>query len=891
MGEVYRARDLNLKRDVALKTLLPDVAADPEGVARFTREARILASLNHSNIALIHGIEESHGVRVIAMELIEGPTLTERIARGPLASGDALGIARQIADALEAAHDRGIVHRDLKPSNIKLRQDGTVKLLDFGIAKIVDPPAASTAANDDAEASTATAPVGTRPGVVLGTAAYMSPEHLRGLTLDKRSDLWAFGCVLYEMLTGYPAFSGQTLSEVREAILTREPDWNRLPAAMPASTLRLLRRCLEKDRRRRLADASDARLEIDDAASERPTAHGGPGFPRRGWTVPIALALAAGAFLAAPATWLLMRKGEAPAPISRFIIVPPPAQSLDVHDNDRNLAVSPDGLHLVYRSGGSSNGGPLMLRPIDSLDAQPLAGVTNARGAFFSFDGRSVAFFDRTQIRRMPLTGEPATTICTFPEFFPRGGSWADDDTIIFATSDEATGLWRVPAAGGTPEQITTPDAAADEKDHLFPSTLPGGRGVLFTVTNLGANIATSIAVLDFRTGQRRTVIPGGSQPEYIAAPSGSGLAGFLVYAAAGALRAVRFDLSGLRVIGDSITVVPRLQIASTGGAANYAVARNGTLVYLTGEQAPARSLVWVNREGREERINAPPLTYAVPRLSPDGKRLVVEMRALEQDLWLWDFSSQKLSQLTFGPARDQSPVWTPDGRRIFFASERDAAFNVFVQNADGTGPAERVTGGATSEYPTAITADASALICDRLVRGRVGIAHLTISRGIRGGPIDPVSLIDTPFEEIQAQLSPGGRYLAYQSNESGRSQVYVQPFPNVGAGRWQVTREGGSNPMWAKNGTELFYLDGSTTMTAVPVQMAGPTFAAGNAQTLFDARMYTADGTRAYDVSPDGRFILIKDGATADSKQAPAGIIVVLNWLEELEARLRPGR
>jgi serine/threonine-protein kinase len=895
MGEVYRARDTNLKRDVAIKALLPDVATDPDRLARFIREARILASLNHPNIALIHGIEDSNGLRVFVMELIDGPTLSERIAQGAVPVGDALAIARQIAEALEAAHDKGVIHRDLKPANIKVRPDGTVKVLDFGIAKIVDPPAASTAAALRADSPTGTGPVVTQSGIVFGTAAYMSPEQARGLMLDKRTDIWAFGCVLYEMLTARPPFSGQTLSDVRDAILNREPDWTRLPEATPVPVARLLRRCLEKDRRRRLADAADARLEIDDALTRPLDAKGiAAANASRGrlLATPILLALAAGGFLAAAGTWAMLRAGSlAPAPISRFTIVPPPAQSLDVQDNDRNLALSPDGRHLVYRSGGSSSGGPLMLRALDRLDAQPLAGVTNARGPFFSFDGRSVAFFDRSAIRRMPLTGEPATTICTFAEFFPRGGSWGDDGTIVFATSDETTGLWRVSAAGGTPAPLTTPDPAHQEKDHLFPSMLPGGRGVLFTIEGLGQHAPLQVAVLDLRDGHRHTLIPGGSQAEYIAPPPGSGDYGYLTYAAAGALRAVRFDLSRLQIIGESTALVDHLQMAVTG-AANYAVARNGTLVYLPGEQAPARSLVWVNREGREEHINAPPLTYAVPRLSPDGKRLVVEMRAQDHDLWLWDFAQQKLSPLTFGPWMDQSPVWTLNGRQIVFASNRAGAFNVYVQNADGTGPAQRLSVGPSSEYPTTITADGLRVICNQLVNSQVGIVRLALASRAPGEPSRPESLINTPFEEVGAQISPNGRYLAYQSNESGRFQVYVRPFPNVSAGHWQVTREGGSNPMWARNGAELFYLDGSTAMTAVPVQTEGETFEAGNPKTLFDARMYTADGTRAYDASPDGsRFILIKDSATADSKMAPAGIFVVLNWLEDLRAGLPNAR
>ena len=881
MGEVYRARDTSLKRDVAIKTLLPALATNPDRVARFTREARVLASLNHPNIALIHGIDDAGGVPLFVMELVDGPTLSERIAKGAMPLGEALAVATQVAEALQAAHERGIIHRDLKPSNIKVRPDGTVKILDFGIAKTIEPAPADTEATVRANAETVTGTPVTEVGAILGTSAYMSPEQVRGLPLDKRTDLWALGCVVYEMLTGRPAFSGTYLLDVREAVLNSEPHWTRLPDSVPAPVLRLLRRCLEKEPRKRLADAGDARLEIDEA--RLPSA-----AVEQKWTRPtpsrsfaslvIALAVIAVSLAGAVVMWS-RRRVEPQAPSTRFVIVPPAAQSLDAQDNDRNLAISPDGRHLVYRSGGSNNGSSLLWRPLDRLDAQPLSGVTNARGPFFSADARFVAFFDRTEIRRIPLTGESATTICSF-EGFPRGGSWGDDGTIVFATADEASGLWRVPASGGTPTLLTTPDPARDERDHLFPSMLPGGRGVLFTISGTGSP-AHQIAVLDLRTGARRVLITG-SQPEYVA-PAGREETGHLLYADQGALRVVPFDLATLQIRGASTALVNHLQMAVTG-AANYAAGGQGALAYLTGEQAPPRSLVWVGRDGREERINAPLRTYAVPRLSPDGKRLAVEIRAEQHDLWIWDFGLEKLSPLTFGAAIDQSPVWTADGRRVLFASNRAGAFNVYAQNADGTGSAERITADASATYPTAVSRDGLRVLLNQLMNSQVAIAQLALSSR---GPVSshPQILINTPYEEVNAQLSPNGRFVAYQSNESGRFQVYVRPYPDVSSARWQVTTEGGSNPMWGADGAELFYLDGATAMTAVPVQTAGHMFTSGNPKALFDARIYTADGTRAYDLAPDGtRLLLIKDGGTADSKLTPAGIFVVLNWLADLE-------
>lgn len=878
MGEVYRARDTNLKRDVAIKTLLPARATDPEGVARFTREARILASLNHPNIALIHGIEKAAGVPLFIMELVDGPTLAERIQQGALPIDETLALARQIVDALRAAHEQGIVHRDLKPSNIKIRTDGTVKVLDFGIAKVVAPPGVG------ADAVTATGTAVTETGAVLGTAAYMSPEQARGLPIDKRTDLWAFGCVLYEMLTRHPAFLGATPLEVREAVLRTDPDWARLPASLPEPIVRLLRRCVEKDPGRRLADAADAGLEIDDARLPPLPASSTTTIPTRSRSylaLGVALALVVVTAVGVVGTWAILRESvDVPAPATRFVLLPPAAQSLDAQDNDRNLALSPDGRHLVYRSGGSNHGSSLLWRPLDSLDAQPLSGVTNARGPFFSADGRFVAFFDRTELRRIPLTGESATTICSIADMgFPRGGSWGDDGTIVFATADEATGLWRVPASGGTPTVLTTPDPERHERDHLFPAMLPGGRGVLFAITGTGSQ-SSQVAVLDFRTGTRHVLVPG-SQPEYVP-PAGAEQTGHLLYADQGALRVVPFDLATLQIRGTSTAVVNHLLMAVTG-AANYAVGGHSALAYLTGEQSPPRALVWVGRDGREERINAPLRTYAVPRLSPDGRRLAVEIRAEQNDLWIWDFDLQKLSPLTFGAANDQSAVWTVDGRGVFFASNRAGVYNVYRQNADGTGSAERLTSDAAAAYPTAISPDGSRLLLNQLMNNQVAIAQLALDG--RSGASRPEILINTPYEEVNAQLSPNGRYIAYQSNESRRSQVYVRPYPDVNRGHWQVTTDGGTNPMWRADGQELFYLDGSTAMTSVAVETTGSTFTSGIPKTLFDARIYSADGTRAYGVAPDGsRLLLIKDSGTADTTLSPAGVFVVLNWLRDLK-------
>jgi serine/threonine protein kinase/Tol biopolymer transport system component len=879
MGEVYRARDTKLGRDVAIKVLPDALAHDPERLARFEREAKTLAALNHPNIAHIHGFEDSTAVPALVMELVEGPTLADRIATGARPIDETLKVAAHIADALAAAHEKGIVHRDLKPANVKITPDGVVKVLDFGLAK-----AAGGESTPDLSQSPTLAGV-TRDGIILGTAPYMSPEQAKGRPVDKRTDLWAFGAVLYELLTGRRAFTGEGVSDTLAHVLMTEPDWTALPANTPASIRRLLRRCLEKDRKRRLADAADARLEIDDALASPTVETAAPAdMPsRRVAPVPIAFALASGALIAALAMWAVTR----PAPRalvspSRFAIVPPPGQSLAISSFFRDLALSPDGRYLVYRAGGTVTGGPLMVRAMDALDAQPLAGITTARNPFFSPDSRWIGFFDNDELKKVSVTGGPAITISRLVGPGPRGASWGDDNTIVFATNDPKTGLLRVSADGGEPTVLTTPDASQHEGDHLFPSVLPGGRGVLFTIT-AGQAENTQLAVLDLKTGQRKTLLRGGSAAEYVET-------GHLIYAAAGTLRAVRFDLARLEVLSDPVPAVEYVIVASTG-AANYAVSRSGTLVYAPGD-ARARSLVWVDRQGHETPIKAPPRAYAIPRLSPDGTRIALDIRDQENDIWIWDLARETLTRLTSDPGLDAEPVWTPDGRRLLFSSTRMGVANLYGQAADGTGTADRLT--SSTIQPTSVTPDGTRVVGSATppkTQWHVVLSPLASSASRAGhgpspGPglsrVEP--LIQTPFIERNAEVSPDGHFLAYESNESGRNEIYVRPFPEVERGRWQVSTGGGTQAAWARNGRELFYLDGSNRLTAVPVQTTGATFSAGNPIRLFDRAYTTPVGFRTYDVSPDGqRFLMIKE----DQNATTPGMVVVEHWSEELKARV----
>jgi serine/threonine-protein kinase len=491
MGEVYRARDGRLNRDVAIKVLRPGVVDAADRLARFEREAQLLAALNHPNIAQVHGLEEAEGHPALVMELVEGPTLADRIGAGALPLDEALPIARQIVEALEAAHAAGIIHRDLKPANVKVREDGTVKVLDFGLAKAFDRDGAS---GPGARTSPTISMHATAAGIILGTAAYMSPEQARGRAVDKRADIWAFGAVLYEMLTGRRAFDADDTSDTLALVLTKDPDWTALPASTPASIRRLVRRCLERDPKRRVPDIGVARLEIDEAMAapaDDPVVVPREQTGNSGAVWRWMLAFGAGAALAAVAAgaaWVLARPATASPPVTRFGITLPPDQPLAVSINDRDLAVSPDGTHVVYTAGAESR---LMVRALDRLDPQPLGGITNARAPFVSPDGRWVGFFDRLDegvttgpivrgvLRRVPIAGGPPMTIAQVTGA-SRGASWGPDDAIVFATSDPATGLLRVPAAGGEPEVLTTPDTSGGEEDHHLPSMLPGGRGILF---------------------------------------------------------------------------------------------------------------------------------------------------------------------------------------------------------------------------------------------------------------------------------------------------------------------------------------------------------------------------------------------------------------------------
>jgi serine/threonine-protein kinase len=868
MAEVYRAHDTRLGRDVAIKVLPQAFTADPERVARIEREARLLAALNHPNIAHIYDVEKSPGTYALVMELVEGPTLADRIARGPIPVDEALGISKQVAEALEAAHEQGIIHRDLKPANVKVRLDGTVKVLDFGLAKALEPMPAGGI--DPTASPTVTSPaMMTGVGVLLGTAAYMSPEQARGLPVDKRTDIWAFGCVLYEMLAGRHVFEGEDVAEILGAVLKTEPDWKRLPRNVPLSVQRLLRLCLEKNPRNRRSDASDVRIDIEHALKEAESAATpSASVPRRGGLAWIAAAIIACSALTGFATWWAVQPA-APRVVRTAIPAAGPA-TLGVHGRDRDLVITPDGRRIIYR--GTAN--EVFVRALDQEQPTVLTDLAVPRGLFASPDGQWVGFFDTiTQLKKVAITGGPAVLI-TVADADPRGATWGADNTLVYATLNRLTGLLRVPAVGGTPTVLTKPDQRRGE-DHFWPEFLPGGEAILFSIMPAETTGESQIAVLDLATGTSKVVLRGGSHATYV--PTGH-----LVYGVNGTVRAVPFDLNRLEVVGTPVPVIDDVVMTSTG-AVDLSVALDGTLAYATGRtiNADARILVWVDRRGREEPIAAPARSYGYPRLAPDGRRVAIE---LDNQIWMYDLVRATLTRSTFEGSINNNPTWTPDGRRIAFFSTKEGPQNVFWQMSDGSGGLERLTSSQNTQVPKSFSADGTLLAFHEIslaTRRDVWVLSMTDRK--------PRPFLQTPAIEGAPSFSPDGRWIGYVSDESGRPEIYVQPFPGPG-GKWQVSTGGGTEPVWSSDGREIFYRNGRRMM-AVPVT-ASSGFSPGTPVPLFEGdyevSAFPLTGV-AYDVTRDRqRFLMVK--ATAAAQAAPAQINVVQNWDQELK-RLVPTR
>jgi len=875
MGEVYRAHDTKLARDVAIKVLPANFVNDPERLSRFQREARMLAALNHPNIATIYGLEQSGGVTCLVMELVPGETLAERVKAGPLPIEEALKIAAQIAEALEAAHEKNIIHRDLKPANVKVTPEGKVKVLDFGLAKAY---AGDSETYDPSNSPTLSA-AATMQGVILGTAAYMSPEQARGKAVDKRTDIWAFGCVLYELLTGKHAFDGEDTTEILAAVVKTEPDWNRLPITTPAAVQMLLKRCLQKDRTLRLRDAGDARIEIHEALSAPSNMSQSLAAPVKGIRTLGRRELILGlggllliAAIASLATWILKPSTPPlPQPVSRVAITLPPGQQLAGLDRGPAVALSPDGTHLAYiaRQGGTQQ---LYLRAMDSLEAKPVLGTEGAFNPFFSPDGQWVGFFAGGKLKKASVSGGAVLSVGEAAS--PNGGSWGSQGTIVFAPTNVSP-IQQIPDAGGT----ATPTSHFEngENSHRWPDFLPDGKAVFFTTEfTAGNSTNVEVAVQLPGTGGRRNLVSG-TAPRF--APSGH-----VVYAQEGTLMAVPFDLGRFAVTGAAAPVVQGVMQSATNGDAQYSLSASGSLVYVSGGlQSNQSKLVWVNRTGAEQPLPAPGHNYVYPRLSPNGRRVALAI-AEEQgaQVWLYDLQ-ETLTRLTFEGLANNVPAWTPDGKRIIFLGNRDGASRLFWQMADGSGGLEQLTTNEFLYAPMSFTPDGQllAFIESNPVTGYdIWVMRMSDRK--------TQPFVRTPFNESAPQFSPDGRWLAYVSNESGHNEIYVQPYPGPG-GKWQISTEGGTEPVWNRNGRELFYRNGNKLM-AVDVATQ-PSFAGGKPRLLFEGPYVPTPATFPnYDVSSDGqRFLMLKPSESAEG--APTQINVVLNWFEELKQKVPTGK
>jgi serine/threonine-protein kinase len=880
MGEVYRAIDTNLKRAVAIKVLPGAVASDQERLARFQREAEVLASLNHPNIAHVHGLEKSDGTTALVMELVEGPTLADRLAEGPLAIDEALPVARQIADALDAAHERGIVHRDLKPANIKLRGDGTVKVLDFGLAKAMEPVGVRAAATS--QSPTITTPAMTQAGVLLGTAAYMSPEQAKGRPIDKRSDVWAFGCVLYEMLTAKRAFEGEDLSETLANVLKTQPDWAALPDRTPPAIRRLLRRSLEKDRGRRLADMGDARLEIEEAIPGSGHEHAGVAvLPNRLsailWTV---IFLLGSALLALLAMWRPWQE-RASLPSQRLTVQIGADASLRP-GTGMPFAISPDGSMLAFVSEPRDGSRRLYLRRFGQLEADVL--VANASGSladpFFSPDGQWIGFFsvaDRA-IKKISIAGGTAVTVCDSPTNPSRGASWGDDGYIVFNPRAQDGPLLRVSSAGGTPEPISA--LREGEVAHRWPQMLPGGGSMLFTaVATFNGVDGARIVAQQLPAGPAKTVVEGAYYGRYVRS-------GHLLYIQGNTLFAVPFDVQRLETSGTPVAVVQGVRTLTESAASWFDVSESGTLVYVPGELTDNDArMLWLNRDGALKPLRAMPADWRNPQFSPDGKRLAfaVDDRG-QSDVWVHELENGREWNLTLDPGQDTSPVWSPDGSSIAFASTRGdgQTLNLYWQSADGSGGAHRLIESSVEQRPTSWHTSGQYLAYH--AAGEIAILPLeNAGSGPKAGSPMPFVTRRGASSAVNGMFSPDGQWLAYQSQEGGRTEVFVRPFPGPGGGQWQLSTAGGRIPTWSRRLPELFFQSSDNRLMLVTYTIHGSAFRADPPQQWTSELIQSRPGHRWFDLHPDGDRFVVNAAESVEATPKLDAVVVITNVFDEL--------
>lgn len=855
MGEVYRARDTRLGREVALKVLPSSLSTDRERLARFQREAQVLASFNHPNVASIYGVEDAGGTPALVLELVEGPTLADRIARGPMPLAEAIPIARQVAEALEYAHERGVVHRDLKPANVKLDAEGRAKVLDFGLAKALAPDPTTT--QGDPSYSPTITSLGTMAGAVLGTAAYMSPEQARGTGVDRRADIWAFGALLWEMLSGKRAFEGETVSDTLASVLRAPLEWDALPAATPRKIRRLLERCLERDPKRRLRDIGEARIALespdDEPEAARADADALVAPAKRGLSAVLPWTLFAVAGIGLIATLFLNREEDTPAPTTRFEIGA--GSTLESMNWPR---LSPDGRTLAFLGRDASNRTSIWLRPLDAFAPFPLAGTEDAGRPFWSPDGRYLAFFRGNELLKVPLGGGPAQLICEAPS--GADGSWGAGGVILFDGGANDP-LRRCPAAGGVPVEQSRANAENGETQHAWPVFLPDGKHYLFMVIGSGGKQTIHVASLD-EPGSK-ALVPTDSRVEY-----GSG---YLVYILQDTLVAQRFDEARQEAVGDPLPLASGVSSRPRG---DFSVSSSGALVYRTTGDSGASRLVWVDRGGKELGTVGPPDEYLDLDLSPDGSRLAYGLSdGRQQDLWVRDLRRDVSMRLTSEDTNEVWPVWSPDGTRIAYSSDEGGSFAIAWRSASGTGRAETLHGVEGSNLGALDWSRDGRSLLFAVFRAERPPDVRVLSMG---GDRESIELLDLEKAmEMNARFSPDGKWVAYQSNESGENEIYVQPYPPTGA-KWTISNGGGTMPAWRGDGKELFYRGPDDSTMAVPMSL-GPALDVGRPEALFSRPLQPGGIFRnRYVVSADGQRFLLN---AATERQSVVPFSVVLNW------------
>jgi len=864
MGEVYQAHDTKLGRDVAIKVLPEAFADDPERLSRFQREAKMLAALNHPNIATIFGLEQSGSTHYLVMELVSGDTLQQRVQRdGAVPIEEALAIAKQIAEALEAAHEKGIIHRDLKPANVKVTPEGKVKVLDFGLAKAF----AEDTSTEDMGNSPTLSMAATMQGVILGTAAYMSPEQAKGKAVDKRTDIWAFGAVLYELLTGKPAFHGEDVGDILAAVVKTEPDWTALPANISPSIRVLLQRCLRKDRRQRTPDAATIRIEIEDALAAPKDAGASQAAPASTSKLPwaVAAALVIVAAVMAFGWWRSTRPVEqALRPLVRLDVDLGSDASLGSAAGT-DLIISPDGTRLVYVSQGR-----LFSRRLDQPNATELTGTLGAFEPFFSPDGQWVAFFVGGKLQKISVNGGSAITLCSAP--YGAGGSWGEDGSII-SSLGLVTGLSRIPSAGGSSRPIT--ELQSGEVTHRWPQILPGGKAVLFTALNTTTGFdAANIEVSSLVDHRAKTVVRGGTFGRYL--PSGH-----LIYVNRGTLFAVPFDVDRLEVRGTPVPILEQVGYTSAYGSAQFDFSETGTLVYQSGGTGQGLFTVqWLDAAGKTQPLLAKPDSYQHPSLSPDGSKLALNT----SDIWVYELRRDTMTRLTFGPQVSRYPIWSRDGRYVLYT----APGGMFWTRSDGSGKPQQLTQSKNQQIPWSFTSDGKRLAFMELSpETQYDILTLALesdSGGLRIGKAEP--FLQTPTDERHPVFSPNGRWMAYDSIESGAYQTYVRAFPDKG-GKWQISNSGGVYPMWSPNGRELFFRTEDNQVMVASYTVKGDSFEADKPRVWSEKRIANLGLFANYDLAPDGkRIVALMPVETAEAQKAQSHVIFLENFFDEVRRR-----